>query len=253
MLNQVDIASVLFLDIETASTASEFTELEDNFQTLWAEKCSKLLQQPLGDLPVEVIEDTYKRRAAIYSEFGRIICISVGIVVRNRDKKLRLRLKSFAGQDEAKVLADFATMLHQYFPKPDKAYLCGHNIREFDIPYICRRMVVHQIELPAMLQLQGKKPWETKNVLDTLELWKFGDVKNYTSLKLLAAIMGIPSPKDDIDGSDVGRIFWEEKDLERIARYCEKDVLATVQLLLRFMYMPVLAQDQIVFVDEETS
>src|SRR5690606_16634374 len=140
----------------------------------------------------------YKDRAAIYSEFGKIICISVGIVFRDKNQRLSLRLKSFADEDEAKLLSDFAALLNQYYKNPDRQFICGHNIKEFDVPYICRRMVVHQIVHPGMLQLHGKKPWETKHLLDTLELWKFGDAKSFTSLKLLAAVLGFPSPKDDM-------------------------------------------------------
>lgn len=251
MINNIDIANVLFLDIETASQRAEFKDLEENFQDLWRQKSSRMLSAK--DAPAEDSEfaDLYKNRAAIYSEFGKIICISVGIVVRDKNQKLSLRLKSFADEDESKILRDFAALLGQYYKNPERQFLCGHNIKEFDVPYMCRRMVVHQIPLPAMLQLHGKKPWETKHLLDTLELWKFGDAKSYTSLKLLAAVLGFPSPKDDIDGSEVGNVYWLENDLERISIYCEKDVLATVQLLLKFMYMPLLEPEQITYVDRK--
>ncbi|MGB3546715.1 MAG: ribonuclease H-like domain-containing protein, partial [Saprospiraceae bacterium] len=155
----------------------------------------------------------------------------------------------FASDDERELLEGFSAMLQQYYKDPAKCYLCGHNIKEFDIPYVCRRMVVNGLSFPEVLQITGKKPWETKHLLDTLELWKFGDYKNYTSLKLLAGLFGIPSPKDDIDGSDVGRVYWQEKDLPRIALYCEKDVLATVQLFLRYQLKPLLEEDQIEYID----
>lgn len=249
MLNQTDISQVLFLDIETASGVSAFEELDENWQELWSHKSRQILKRPAEELFEEDIAEAYRQRAAIYSEFGKIICISVGIVRRDdKTKKLSLRLKSFAGDDEVKILTDFTELLNQYYKSPDKQFLCGHNIKEFDVPYLCRRLVIHQIALPAMLQVQGKKPWETKHLLDTMELWKFGDGKSFSSLKLLAATLGFPSPKDDIDGSEVGRVYWEERDVERIARYCEKDVLATVQLLLRFMYMPLLKDEQVTFV-----
>ena len=135
-------------------------------------------------------------------------------------------------------MKEFCQLLDQHYSNPAAHFLCGHNIKEFDIPYICRRLVINQIAFPTLLQLHGKKPWETKYLVDTLELWKFGDFKNYTSLKLLAGVLGFPSPKDDIDGSDVGRVYREEKDLERIAHYCEKDVVATVQLFLKFRRLP---------------
>ena len=140
-------------------------------------------------------------------------------------------------------------MVEQYYNNPNKHFFCGHNLREFDIPYICRRMVIHQMKLPNSLDISGKKPWETKHLLDTLEMWKFGDYKHYTSLNLLTNLFGIPSPKDDIDGSEVGKVYWNEKDLARICVYCEKDVLAVVQLLLKYMRQPLLEEEQIIHVD----
>jgi hypothetical protein len=245
MIESIDIANILFLDIETVSAHASYDELDETFQELWAHKAKSLLKkEPTGD----EVDMAYSDRAAIYAEFGKIICISVGIVVREADHSLKVRLKSFTHTDEKQLLRDFCNLLNQHYKDPNKHYLCGHNIKEFDIPYICRRLVVYQLEFPALLQIHGKKPWEVKYLLDTMELWKFGDGKAYTSLKLLAAVLGFPSPKDDIDGSDVGRVFWEEQDIDRISLYCEKDVLATVQLLLRFRRMPVLAPEQVMHV-----
>jgi predicted PolB exonuclease-like 3'-5' exonuclease len=199
--------------------------------------------EPLDD---EAVAAAYLDRAGIFAEFGKIVCISVGVVYRDKEsKELRVRLKSFADEDEKQLLSKFAQLLNQYYTNLNRQYLCGHNIKEFDVPYICRRMVIHQLELPAMLDVTGKKPWETKHLLDTMELWKFGDRKSFTSLKLLAAALGFPSPKDDIDGSQVGRVFWEEKDLDRIAHYCEKDVLATVQLLRRYQRASIFTDEQV--------
>jgi predicted PolB exonuclease-like 3'-5' exonuclease len=194
-----------------------------------------------------MVVDAYRDRAAIFAEFGKIVCISVGIMHRDKeDQRLRIRLKSYASSNEKELLEDFGTLLDQYYANK---YLCGHNIKEFDIPYICRRMLVHQLPFPKALQIQGKKPWETQHLLDTLELWKFGDRKNFTSLKVLASVLDFPSPKDDIDGSQVGRVYWEDTDLERIAYYCEKDVLATAQLFLRFRRLPILDEEQVAHVD----
>lgn len=249
MIESIDIANILFLDIECVSGLSSYDDLDETFQELWAIKAKSLLRRGSSDEPSgEQVEEMYKEKAAIYAEFGKIICISVGIVVRDAEQKLGVRLKSFAHQDEKQLLKDFCQMLGQYYNNPDKHYLCGHNIKEFDIPYICRRLVINQLPFPSLLQLHGKKPWETKYLLDTLELWKFGDIKNYTSLKLLAAVLGFPSPKDDIDGGDVGRVYWEEQDIDRIAHYCEKDVLATVQLFLRYRRLPILEEGQVVHV-----
>lgn len=248
MLDSIDITNVLFLDIECVSGKAQYEELPDTLQELWWEKAKYLAKPADGELAEEEIAELYTQRAAIYAEFGKIICISVGFVVRDKDQVLRLRLKSFASPVEGALLDDFCDLLLKYYNNPDKYYLCGHNIKEFDIPYICRRLLVNQIALPPALDLYGKKPWETKHLLDTMELWKFGDKKSYTSLKLLAAILDFPSPKDDISGADVGRVFWEENDLPRIAHYCEKDVLATVQLFLRLRRMPLLVEDQVIHV-----
>lgn len=246
MLEHIDIANILFLDIETVSGKATLKELDEDLQHLWELKAKALRRNEPEPLDEEGLADFYQDRAAIYAEFGKIICISVGVVYRDKDtRQLRVRFKSFADKDEAALLTEFSQMLDQYYKNTNKYFMCGHNIKEFDVPYMCRRMVIHQLPLPNMLDIAGKKPWETKHLLDTMELWKFGDRKSYTSLKLLAAALGFPSPKDDIDGSEVGRVFWEEDDLDRIARYCEKDVLATVQLFLRYQRAPILTEEQV--------
>ncbi|MGB1121392.1 MAG: ribonuclease H-like domain-containing protein [Saprospiraceae bacterium] len=254
MLNHIDIVNVLFLDIETVSGHRTYGDMPDEFKTLWKLKAKSVLRKYDEPITEEEAIETYAERAGIFAEFGKICCISVGFVTRNREGEMKVRLKSYADHDERKLLEDFAVLLNQHFNDPvhsrgGKHYMCGHNINEFDIPYICRRMLIHQMELPKMLDISGKKPWELKYQLDTLTLWKFGDFKNYTALKVLTACFGIPSPKDDIDGSEVGRVYWEENNLERIAIYCEKDVLAVVQLLLKYKLMPLLEDKDVIFVD----
>ena len=249
MLERLEIANVLFLDIETVSGQSEYEALDERFQKLWKLKSRQILRKYDEEIEEEEAKGLYGEKAGIYSEFGKIVCISVGIVVRNpKTKELAVRLKSFASDDETALLTDFAQLVDQHYNDPNKHFFCGHNLREFDIPYICRRMLINQMPLPRILNISGKKPWETKYFLDTLELWKFGDYKHYTSLNLLTAVFGIPSPKDDIDGSEVGNVYWKENDLSRIAEYCEKDVLAVVQLLLRYMRLPLLEEAQITHV-----
>lgn len=248
MIDHVDIANVLFLDIETVSGKPNYEDLSDTFKDLWAIKSRQILRKKEEELEQEEIEQLYPDRAAIFAEFGKIVCISVGAVYRDPDKRLKVRLKSFADRDEAVLLNEFSTLVNKHYNNPNKHFFCGHNIREFDMPYICRRMLVNQMPYPPTLQLAGKKPWETKHLLDTMELWKFGDYKSFSSLKLLAAVLDFPSPKDDIDGSNVGRVFWQEDDLERIAHYCEKDVLATVQLFLRYQRKDLLQEDQVIHV-----
>ncbi|MEM9921443.1 MAG: ribonuclease H-like domain-containing protein [Bacteroidota bacterium] len=250
MLDRLEISNILFFDVETVSGESSFEQLSEPLQELWQIKCKSILRQYDEEIPLEQAAELYPEKAGIFAEFGKIVCISVGIVVKDASSgQLALRLKSYADEDEAELLKAFSELVDKYYSNPNKHYFCGHNIREFDIPYICRRLLINQLPLPAMLNISGKKPWETKYFLDTLEMWKFGDYKNYTSLKLLAAVFGFPSPKDDIDGSMVGRVFWEEGDLQRISVYCEKDVLAVVQLLLRYLRLPLLTEEQIKFVE----
>ena len=245
--HNIDIANILFLDIETVSGKPDYENLSEDFQELWQIKARQLSRNDGEEEPDYAA--LYKERAAIFAEFGKIVCISVGVVYRDKeDQLLKVRLKSFASENEKELLYEFSQMVFKYYNDPNKHGFCGHNSKEFDIPYICRRLVVHQLPLPVPFNISGKKPWETKHILDTMEMWKFGDRKHYTSLKLLAALLGFPSPKDDIDGSDVGRVYWEDKDLERLALYCEKDVLATIQLYLRYKYMPLLEEDQVMHV-----
>jgi 3'-5' exonuclease len=246
MIDHIDITNILFLDIETVPGAAKYADLNDDFKYLWGLKARSILKKYDEPLTFEEIEGSYEK-AGMFAEFGQIICISVGFVARDKvSHALTIRLKSFADDDEGIVLKGFAELLNKHFNFPERHFLCGHNIKEFDIPYLCRRMLIHQIALPRMLDISGKKPWETKHLLDTLELWKFGDNKAYTSLKLLAAVFGFPSPKDDIDGSEVARVYYEEQNLKRISVYCEKDVLAVAQLFLKMRRMPILEKEQII-------
>ena len=235
MLGNVKIEDVLFLDIETVPQSPSYTDLDERTRMLW-EKKSKLFRQP-----EQAAGEVYER-AGIYAEFGRIICISVGFI-KEKDP-FRFRLKSFHNDDEKKLLEEFSLMLQKFCTTRKDTMLCAHNGREFDFPYIARRMIINSLVIPEILDNAGKKPWEVKH-LDTMELWKFGDFKNYTSLDLLTSALGIPTPKDDIDGSMVAGIYYGEKDLPRIVRYCEKDVLAIARILLRFMNLPGIPDDRI--------
>jgi 3'-5' exonuclease len=245
-----DPYSILFLDIETVPGVASFDELDEDLQELWGAKCRTILRRPADEeLEYNDMAEVFSNRAGIYAEYGKIVCISVGFMTRQADStEPILRLKSFSNHIEANLLEDFCDLLNRYFNSPEKFAICGHNIKEFDVPYICRRMLVNQLPFPRMLDIAGRKPWETKHLIDTLELWKFGDIKNYTSLRLLTALFGIPSPKDDISGADVATVYWEDRDLERIAAYCEKDVLATAQLYLKLRRQPLLRPDQVVIV-----
>ncbi len=225
MLTDIKKNNILFLDIETVPANSSYSELSDKMKELWTKKMEYTSQkEELG------AEELYER-AGIYAEFGKIVCISVGFFY-NKTGKTKFRIKSFAGDNEKKLIKGFNDLLDQAFYTTDH-YLCGHNGKEFDFPYIARRSLINGLKLPGLLDIAGKKPWEIKH-LDTMELWKFGDYKHYTSIALLTEIFNIPTPKDDIDGSDVGRVYWEEKNLPRIVEYCQKDVLAVAQLYLRY-------------------
>jgi len=235
MLNYIKLEKILFLDIETVPMCASYEELPENFIPLWDKKAGYLKRNE-EDTPESIFD-----RAGIYAEFGKVVCISFGIMAGNN-----FRIKSFYGDDEKKLLADFAQLLESRFSKGD-FLLCAHNGKEFDFPYLSRRMLINSISLPEILDLAGKKPWEVAH-LDTMELWKFGDFKNYTSLETLAAVFNIPTPKDDIDGSQVGRVYWEDQDLDRIVNYCQKDVLTIAQLFLRYQGKDLLKEEQVVFV-----
>ncbi|HZY39057.1 MAG TPA: 3'-5' exonuclease [Mucilaginibacter sp.] len=234
MLEQYDLTNLMVLDIETVPQYSSFDHVPEQFQKLWELKTQYQRKE-------ETAREFYER-AGIWAEFGKIICISVGIF--SGGKKTGLRVKSFSSHDEKEVLEDFSALLNS---QPPTLILCAHNGKEFDFPYICRRMLINGIKIPAQLEISGRKPWEI-NHLDTMELWKFGDYKNYTSLSLLTAIFNIPTPKDDIDGSQVGRVYWVECDLDRICIYCEKDVIATAQLLRRYRGEELITDESITIV-----
>ncbi|WP_435414264.1 3'-5' exonuclease [Polaribacter aestuariivivens] len=233
-----NISNILFLDIETVPQEENWSSLSHETQQLFEKKT----QYQRKD---EFTAEEFYERAGIWAEFGKIVCISAGYFITNEDKN-QFRVTSFFGDNEYKILVDFKDLLNKHFSKASNI-LCAHNGKEFDFPFIARRMIVHQIELPKKLNLFGKKPWEVPH-LDTLELWKFGDYKHYTSLKLLTSILGIPSPKDDIDGSEVASVYYKEKNIQRIVKYCEKDTIAVAQVLLRFNNEKLLNGDDIVSV-----
>ncbi len=238
---------ILFLDIETVPQVADYKEMSPEMAHLWDEKAQALqLRNPERYPSTWTSQDVFANGAGIYAEFGKIICISVGFIYFDANAKTCFRTKSFYGDDEKQLLTDFAALLIKFMASTQHN-ICGHNIKEFDVPYICRRMLVNGVLLPEAIRIAGKKPWEIP-FLDTLELWKFGDYKNYTSLKLLCAIFGIATPKDDIDGSEVAGVYYNEKNIERIVSYCEKDVVATAQLLLRLGSKELIAPENIISV-----
>lgn len=237
MIEKINLNNILFLDIETVPEEENFNSLDAEMQSLWDLKTH---YQRKDDFSAE----EFYERAGIWAEFGKIICISVGFFTVKGDIR-NFRVTSFFGE-EKKILKDFSNLINNHFNQPQHL-MCGHNSKEFDIPFIARRMIINQMPIPDKLNLFGKKPWEIPH-LDTLELWKFGDYKHFTSLKLLTKILGVPSPKGDIDGSHVAHVFYVEKDIDRIVTYCEKDTIAVAQVFLRLRREDLLIDDEIIHV-----
>lgn len=237
MIQKIPLENILFLDIETVPFEENFHSLDDEMKLLWEQKT----QYQRRD---EYTPEGFYERAGIWAEFGKIVCISAGYFVLRNDIR-NFRVTSFFGQ-EKQLLLDFAQLLNNHFGRAQHI-LCGHNAKEFDIPFIARRMIINQVQLPEKLNLFGKKPWEVPH-LDTLELWKFGDYKHFTSLKLLTKILGIPSSKGDIDGSQVAHVYYIEKDIDRIITYCEKDVIAVAQVFLKMRREELLEESEILHV-----
>lgn len=234
MIAKNQLENMLFFDIETAPVTYHYHDLDPQGAALFDAKNQRFFT------PEKTPEEVYQEKAGILAEFARVVCISVGYLVETRTGK-QMRITSFSHQDEETLLKQFVRLLEEH---PKYYILCGHNSKEFDIPFVCRRLLIHGITLPKPLQLAGKKPWEIPH-LDTMELWKFGDYKAYTSLALLCYVFGIPTPKDDISGADVARVFYEENDLPRITKYCEKDVVALIQLFLKMNGEPLVDDGEI--------
>ncbi|WP_150450998.1 3'-5' exonuclease [Arenibacter lacus] len=234
MIHTINLEDILFLDIETVPEQAHFNLLDETQKKLWEQK-SKYQRKD------EFTAEEFYERAGIWAEFGKIITISVGYFNIGGDQR-NFRVTSFHGE-ESKLLNDFKNLLDTHFNSP-KHLLCGHNGKEFDFPYIARRMIIHGIAIPEKLNLFGKKPWEIPH-LDTMELWKFGDYKHFTSLKLLANVLGIASPKEDLDGSMVKEVYYQEKNMKRIINYCELDVITTAQVFLRFRGDSLLEEEEI--------
>ena len=220
MIQKIPIENILFLDIETVPQTDTWNNLDSTTQYLWDKKTKSQRKEEI------VASDFYEQRAGIMAEFGMIVCISVGMIDNNTRK---LKIKTFSGE-ERNLLIAFCELFNS--PRFNNIILCAHNGKEFDFPYIARRLLINGIQPPIPFQMFGKKPWEIPHI-DTMELWKFGDWKSYVSLELLAHIFGIPTPKDDIDGSMVADIYYKEGDIDRIIHYCEKDVLTLANVFRR--------------------
>ena len=237
MLDKIPLENILFLDIETVPEAQSFDQLPEEARELWEDKTRYRRKE-------EFTAEEYYDRAGIWAEFGKIVCISVGFFWQQTGGRT-FRLRSFTGE-ERELLQAFSALLQEHYRHPKKL-LCAHNGKEFDFPYLARRMLILGLPLPDKLNLFGKKPWEVPH-LDTMELWKFGDFKHYTSLRLMAHVLGIPSPKEDLDGSQIRSVYYEDGDLDRIRKYCELDVLTTAQIFLRLRGEELLTEEQVVHV-----
>ena len=233
-----DIKDILFLDIETVGCTDNFSSLSDRLKVQWARKSNFFKQRD----DQQTDEALFYERAGIYAEFGKIIVIGIGRYTENEKGELSLKVKSLFNDDEKKLLQEFKAVVEKM---DASTKLCAHNGKEFDFPYLSRRMLVNEITLPQVLNLAGKKSWDIPH-LDTMELWKFGDYKHYTSLDLLAAIFNIPSSKDEMDGSQVNEVYYKEKNLQKIANYCLRDVIAVAQLYLKMKGLPIIAEQNII-------
>ena len=236
----IDITKILFLDIETVPLYKSYIEVPEYERDLWNKKSARLASY--GQTPSEV----YKK-AGIFAEFGKIICISVAFVLEKKGER-SVRIRSFFGHNEKQILKDFSALVSDHYNTPN-TFFCAHNGNEFDLPFIARRMLIHGMSIPVSLDTRGKKPWEIQHI-DTLDLWRFGDYKNYTSLQLLTYIFNIPTPKDDIEGGMVCDIYWKNNDLQRIVTYCQKDVLAVVNLFCKYRAEQCISPDKISIVYE---
>ncbi len=238
-MQNIRLDNLLLIDIETVSQQPNFSQLNDEWKKLWEDKVQRSLPEETS------AAEFYPQRAAVMAEFAKVICISIGYF--KKETAWQLRVKSFYGDDEKKLLQQFIDTLNQMEEKNNRWNFAGHNIKEFDVPFLCRRLLINGLAIPVYLDFQNMKPWET-NMVDTFQYWRFGDYKHFTSLQLLAAVLNVPSPKDDIDGSMVGDVYWKEKNLERIVTYCNKDVATVANIVLRFKNMPLLKEEDIVIV-----
>jgi len=237
----INIRNTLIIDIETVSATEEFEHLDERLKKQWERKVSFLKNEN-----EHTVDELYFERAGLYAEFGKVICIGVGFFVKTKLGDMGLRIKAYSSDNEKELLLQFKELINDTLDGED-LILCAHNGKDFDFPYLCRRYLINGIDIPIALQISGKKPWEI-NHLDTMEMWKFGDRRNYASLDLLASLFSIESSKKEIDGSQVNRSYYVDNDLEKIADYCKQDVYVTANLYLRMNQLPVIPDKNVTFV-----
>jgi len=219
LLIKQNIEDILFFDVETAAATNNFDENHELYDA-WAYDHLRNVEDSS-----ELIE-LYNKTAPLYAEYGRIVTISIGAV-----RGGELIIKSFSNEDEKVLLEEFNDSISKF--ANNKTWLCGHNILDFDMPYIMRRCMANGVQLHLLFDTAHLKPWET-SVFDTALLWK-GTAWKKQSLASVIAALGLPSPKDDISGADVSRVFYEGG-IDKIVSYCEKDVFATVNLFRKLRY-----------------
>lgn len=236
MLNHIRLENLVLIDIETVSEENSFEQLDPDYKNFWERKARFFRLE-------ETIEESYVNRAALYAEFGKIVCISVAYFMPEKSGGFGLRMKSFCGDSEQAVLSSFVELVNKYY-RHHKYVFAGHNIKEFDLPYLCRRMMINNINLPHKFSILANKP-RNFSMLDTFQIWKFGEMKNFSSLKLLTKAMGITYPNDPIDGSDLNDLYWKDRDFKKICQHCQNDVVSTAQLLLHFKGFDLLTEDYV--------
>jgi 3'-5' exonuclease len=241
MFTPKELSQVLFIDIETAATVASYGHLPERMQQAWVYESRKIREE---DYPGATPEEKFYRHAGFYAEFGRVVCISAAFLNFMPGKGPELVVKSFCSSDERWLLGTFALMLSK---QKKCTHLCAHNGREFDYPFLGKRFLIQGLPLPACLSLRDKAGWETRHLMDTMSLWKFSAWKEYRRLELICAVLNIPTSKDDMDGSMVNQVFWQARNLDRIAVYCQKDVIALAQVLLRLSSLPLVSADNIIF------
>jgi predicted PolB exonuclease-like 3'-5' exonuclease len=219
----------LVIDIETVPCVKSWNTLPEAMQLHWLKKMEHLV---LSDEEKQDAAFCFENRAGIYAEFGKVICIGLGLFTSNEKKPSKIRLKALYNHDEKALLAEFSNTLKAFQKINKDLVFCGHNIKEFDIPYLCRRFIIQGLQMPEMMQFGGLKPWQVP-LEDTLHLWRFGDYKHYTSLDLLASALDVPSSKTEMDGSEVAERYWKEDQIKEIADYCLQDVYTTSLVYLK--------------------
>lgn len=242
MKKTTNLSNLMVIDIETVGVKATFEELPDVLKSLWEKKAARIA-------PEDTAKEAFEEKAGIYAEFGKIVVIGIGFFTvqqnKNGEEEQIFRVKSLASDNEKELLEDFIKVVEKF---GKNLQFIAHNGKEFDFPYICRRMLINGLDIPYSLDISGKKPWEISHI-DTMHMWKFGDYKSFTSLSLLAAVFGLETSKDDINGSEVNGVYYKDKDLKRIAVYCTKDVILTGQLFLRMQNLPIIKKENIIVVE----